>query len=196
MLNNLVRCSKRTYCWKSLWFTCASKDFQRLLSMQFVQNKSFWTFYCAFYKNILHFLNPNTALKNEMNNWTKWRIFTWYPGVRFMLSFAYSVAWFIHLSLFFEYAHMNRSHEMPINFKTGFFYGDCRLMIDLCNMCRHAHVCGGMGFWSASAQALRRTMCIHQILRWGVLENINQRCFLLLSDGRVILHKSMPWIRK
>ena len=44
------------------------------------------TFYCAFYKDILHFLNPNTTPKNKINNWTKWRIFTWYPGVRFMSS--------------------------------------------------------------------------------------------------------------
>ena len=29
--------------------------------MQFIHSKSFWTFYCAFYKNILHFLNPNTV---------------------------------------------------------------------------------------------------------------------------------------
>ena len=28
-------------------------------------NKSFWTFYCAFYKDILHFLNPNTVPKNK-----------------------------------------------------------------------------------------------------------------------------------
>ena len=48
--------------------------FQRLLSMQFIQNKSFWTFYCAFYKDILHFLNPKKAPKNKIN-WTKWRIF-------------------------------------------------------------------------------------------------------------------------
>ena len=44
------------------------KCFQRLLSMQFIQNKSFWTFYCAFYKDILHFLNQNTAPKNKINN--------------------------------------------------------------------------------------------------------------------------------
>ena len=39
------------------------KCFLRLLSMQFIQNKSFWIFYCAFYKDILHFLNPNTVPK-------------------------------------------------------------------------------------------------------------------------------------
>ena len=60
------------------------KCFQRLLSMQFIHNKSFWTFCCAFYKHILHFSNPNTALKNRINNWTKSLIFTWYPRVQFM----------------------------------------------------------------------------------------------------------------
>ena len=63
------------------------KCFQRLLSMQFIQNKSFWKFYYAFYKDILHLLNTNTALKNKIKYWTKWRIFTWYPGVRFMSSY-------------------------------------------------------------------------------------------------------------
>ena len=32
-----------------------------------------------FYKDILHFLIPDTALKNKINNWTKWQIFTWHP---------------------------------------------------------------------------------------------------------------------
>ena len=36
--------------------------------MKFIHRKSFWTFYCAFYKDILHFWNPNTALKNKINN--------------------------------------------------------------------------------------------------------------------------------
>ena len=63
------------------------KCFQRLLSMQFIQNKSFWKFYCAFYKDILHFLNPNKTQENKINNWTKWQIFTWYLGVWFMSSF-------------------------------------------------------------------------------------------------------------
>ena len=58
-----------------------------ILNMQKLQNKSFWTFYCAFYKEILHFLNPNTVPKYKINNLTKWRIFTWYPGVRFMSSY-------------------------------------------------------------------------------------------------------------
>ena len=60
------------------------KGFQRLLSMQFIHIKCSWIFYCAFYKDILHFLNPDTALKNKINNWTKWQIFTWYPRVWFM----------------------------------------------------------------------------------------------------------------
>ena len=42
------------------------KCFQRLLSMQFIQNKSFQTLYCAFCKDILHFLNPNTAPENKI----------------------------------------------------------------------------------------------------------------------------------
>ena len=45
------------------------KYFQRLLSMQFMHSKSCWIFYCAFYKEILHFLNLDTALKNKINNW-------------------------------------------------------------------------------------------------------------------------------
>ena len=65
----------------------AFKYFQRLLSTQFIHSKSFWIFYCAFYKNILHFLNPDSALKNKINNYTKWQIFTWYPRVRFMSPF-------------------------------------------------------------------------------------------------------------
>ena len=40
--------------------------FQR--STQFIHSKSFRTLYCAFYKDILHFLNPDTALKNKINN--------------------------------------------------------------------------------------------------------------------------------
>ena len=63
------------------------KCFQRLLSTQFIHSMSFWTFYCAFYKNILHFLNLDTALKNKINNWTKWWIFSWYPRVWFMSSY-------------------------------------------------------------------------------------------------------------
>ena len=34
------------------------KCFQRLLSMQFIHRKSFCTFYCAFYKDILPSLKP------------------------------------------------------------------------------------------------------------------------------------------
>ena len=48
----------------------------------YTQKELLNSFYCAFYKDILHFLNPNTTLQNKMNIWTKWRIFTWYPGVR------------------------------------------------------------------------------------------------------------------
>ena len=71
------------------------KCFQRL-NMQFIHGKSFWKFSCAFYKEILHFLNPNTALRDKRNNWTKWWIFTWYPGVRFMSSFA-NILWMLVL---------------------------------------------------------------------------------------------------
>ena len=42
----------------------ASKYF----SMQFIDRKSFWTFYFAFCKDILHLLSPNTALKNKIQN--------------------------------------------------------------------------------------------------------------------------------
>ena len=63
--------------------------FQRLLSTQFIHSKGFWTFYCAFYKYILHFLNPDTALKNKVDNWTNGKIFTWYPRVWFMSSNIY-----------------------------------------------------------------------------------------------------------
>ena len=72
--NNLVRRSREHNAENNcelLGFKC----FQRLQSMQFIHNKSFWTFYCAFYKDILHFLNPNTAHKNKINNWTKWQMF-------------------------------------------------------------------------------------------------------------------------
>ena len=64
--------------WKPLWFTLflsASKDFK--ICKKKLHRKSFWTFYCAFYKDILHFLNPNTALKNKIT--VKWWIFTWIP---------------------------------------------------------------------------------------------------------------------
>ena len=46
------------------------KCFQRLLSMQFKYRiRAFEHFiFCAFYKDTLHFLNPNTALKNKINN--------------------------------------------------------------------------------------------------------------------------------
>ena len=60
--------------------------FQTLLRTQFIHSKSCRTFYCAFYKDILPFQNPDTALKNKINNWTKWQIFTWYPRVQFMSS--------------------------------------------------------------------------------------------------------------
>ena len=70
------------------------KCFQRLLSMQFIQNKSFWTFYCASYKDILHISNPNTAPKNKINNWTKWRIFTLYPGAGKKINFKFLGATF------------------------------------------------------------------------------------------------------
>ena len=42
------------------------KCFQRLLSTQFIQ-RAFEHFYCAFSKDILPFLYPDTALKNKMN---------------------------------------------------------------------------------------------------------------------------------
>ena len=78
--------SKRAYCWKSLqftWFKC----FERFLSMQFIQNKSIWTFYCAFYKDIFHFLNPNTALKNKINNWTKQQFYLVPRGTVYVIIF-------------------------------------------------------------------------------------------------------------
>ena len=34
------------------------------------------------YKNMLHFFYQSSVQKN--NDWTKWWIFTWYPGVRFI----------------------------------------------------------------------------------------------------------------
>ena len=43
--------------------------------MQSVHSKSIWTFYCAFYKDILHFLNPNTALTYKINNLPKCRFY-------------------------------------------------------------------------------------------------------------------------
>ena len=49
-------------------------------------HKSFWTFYWAFYKDILHLLNLDTPQKNKINNWKKWQICTWYPRVWFMSS--------------------------------------------------------------------------------------------------------------
>ena len=70
-------------CCDLLGFKC----FQRLLSVQFIHRKSFWSCYCAFYEDVLHILNSNTALKNKIDNWTKWQTFTWYPGVRFMSSY-------------------------------------------------------------------------------------------------------------
>ena len=54
-------------CCDLLGFKC----FQSLLSMQFIQNRSFWTFYCAFYKDILHFLNPHTAPRNNIKKLNK-----------------------------------------------------------------------------------------------------------------------------
>ena len=51
------------------------KFLQRILSTQYIHSKSSWTFYCAFYKDIMHFSNPDTALKNKINNWTKWQYF-------------------------------------------------------------------------------------------------------------------------
>ena len=61
---NFVRCSKIAYSWKPwLGFKC----FQRLPSVQFIglHRRSFWRFYRAFYKDILHFLNPNIALEKK-----------------------------------------------------------------------------------------------------------------------------------
>ena len=52
------------------------KYFQRFLSMQFIYSKSVWTF-CAFYKDVLLFLNWDTALKKK--NETKWQIFYLVP---------------------------------------------------------------------------------------------------------------------
>ena len=70
---------------------CDLLSFKCFQKLPIVRNlytvKSFWTFHCAFYKDILHFQNQNTALKNKINNWTKCRIFTWYPRVWFMSSF-------------------------------------------------------------------------------------------------------------
>ena len=80
------------------------KCFQRLLSMQFIQNKSFWTCYCAFYKDILHFLNQNTAPLNKINNWTKWQIFTWYPVVRCMSLYFPLYSRFLHILKFFPFS--------------------------------------------------------------------------------------------
>ena len=37
---------------------------------------------------------PKHTPKNEINNWTEWQIFTWYPGVRFMSS--YICLWLVH----------------------------------------------------------------------------------------------------
>ena len=64
----------------------ASKDF--LVCNLYTILKSYCTSYCVFYKDILHFWNPNTAPKNKINNWRKKKkwIFTWYPGARFMSS--------------------------------------------------------------------------------------------------------------
>ena len=73
-------------CCDILGFKC----FQRLLSTPFINSKSFWTFYHAFYKDILHFLNLDTVLKNKINIWTKWQIFTWYPRIWFMSSYIHS----------------------------------------------------------------------------------------------------------
>ena len=54
--------------------------------MQFIHSKSFSTSIMHSTK-IYWTLNPDTALKkNEQNNWMKWWIFTWYPGVWFMSS--------------------------------------------------------------------------------------------------------------
>ena len=50
-------------------------------------------------QDISHILIPNTAPKNKINNWTKWRIFTWHPGVRFMSSYlGYKYFCFIFLT--------------------------------------------------------------------------------------------------
>ena len=66
------------------------KCFQRLLSTvcNLHRIRAFWTCYCAFCKDTLNFLNPNTAPKIKINQWTKWWILTWYPGVQFMSSYA------------------------------------------------------------------------------------------------------------
>ena len=64
------------------------KYFQRLLSTQFIHSKSSWTFYCAFYKDILPFLSTDIALKNKIDDWTKWQIFLGTPGYSLCHHFA------------------------------------------------------------------------------------------------------------
>ena len=67
-----------------MWFINSN---QRLLSMKFIHGiKSFWTFIMHSTKIFILF-KPRYSPKNENSNWTKWQIFTWYPGVRFMSLF-------------------------------------------------------------------------------------------------------------
>ena len=68
--------------------------------------------YWAFYKDILHFLNPNTPLKNKINNWTKWQIFNWDPGIQFMSSYTTNIIIFPHL-YYMRYSNWG-SYRVPL----------------------------------------------------------------------------------
>ena len=50
--------------------------FQRLLNLYAIHTQNF---YHAFYKDILHFLNLDTALQNKINNWKKFADFHLVP---------------------------------------------------------------------------------------------------------------------
>ena len=81
--------------------------------MPFIQNKSFSKF-CAFYKDILHFLNPNTAPKNKiLNNWTNGRFLLGTPGYglchllihSYLYSFIRSVMYSFIQSVMYSFIH-------------------------------------------------------------------------------------------
>ena len=67
-------------------------------------------------KKLCTLFNPNTALKNKINKWTKWQIFTWYPRVRFNRLchhiMIYEIIILIFLIMF--YLAANRRRSLPL----------------------------------------------------------------------------------